>query len=159
MAQQPHDFTRDIQLNLIIFQAYRDARNAMSSDPTNKELQPLLARLHIKAQEKLKEQAKTSVKVEQMMDLAFDPSQDAEKRETAMKNMLVLAREPSGVEAMCQKGVMTKLKTVIKLEKNQEICVSAIRTLSAICQNSEKNVRNLKINCILTLSLISTITD
>lgn len=113
----------------------------MSSDPTNKELQPLLARLHVKAQEKLKEQAKTSVKVEQMMELAFDPSQEAEKRETAMKNMLVLAREATGVEVMCQKGVMTKLKTVIKLEKNQEICVSAIRTLSEICQHSEKNVR------------------
>lgn len=115
----------------------------MSADPTNKELQPLLARLHIKAQEKLKEQAKISVKVEQMMELAFDPSQDTEKRETAMKNMLVLGREASGVDAMCEKGIMTKLKTVIKLEKNQEICISAIRTLSEICQNSEKNVRNL----------------
>jgi protein unc-45 len=129
----------------------------MSSDPTNKELQPLLSRLYVKAQEKLKEQAKTSVKVEQMMEIAFDPSQDTEKRETAMKNMLVLGRDAAGVEAMCQKGVLTKLKTVIKLEKNQEICVSAIRTLSEICQSSVKNVRNSKIrynryNLILNIS-------
>jgi len=113
----------------------------MTSDPTNKELQPLLARLHVKAQEKLKENAKTSVKVDQMMELAFDPSQDTEKRETAMKNLLVLARESAGVEIMCQKNILSKLKTVLKLDKNKEVCLTAIRTLSEICQSSEEKVR------------------
>jgi hypothetical protein len=34
-------------------EAYRDARNAMTSDPGNKALQPALARLHEQAQEKV----------------------------------------------------------------------------------------------------------
>ncbi|XP_059485604.1 protein unc-45 homolog A [Neocloeon triangulifer] len=119
-------------------EAYRDATNAMKSDPTNKELQPLLSGLHLKVQEKIKEQAKTSVKVEQMMELSFDPSQDSEKRETAMKNLVVLAREKAGADLMCQQGLLSKLKTVLKLEKNQEICLAAIRTLSELCQLSEE---------------------
>ncbi|XP_065335545.1 protein unc-45 homolog B [Cloeon dipterum] len=118
-------------------EAYRDARNAMTSDPGNKELQPLLARLHEKAQEKIRENAKTSVKVEQMMELAFDPSKEAEKRETAMKNLLVLAREKAGADLMFNKGLLSKLKTVLKLEKNEEICLAAIRTISELCQQSE----------------------
>ena len=40
--------------------------------------------------------SQTSNKVSQMMEIAFDVANDAEKRETAASNLLVLAKENAG---------------------------------------------------------------
>jgi Flp pilus assembly protein TadD len=44
----------------------------------------------------MRENAKIAVKVEQMLGYAFDIAEEKDKRETAMNNMLVLARENAG---------------------------------------------------------------
>ena len=43
--------------------------------------------------------SQTSTKVSQMMEIAFDISSTSEKRETAISNLLVLAKENAGTKS------------------------------------------------------------
>ncbi|KYM75847.1 Protein unc-45 like protein A [Atta colombica] len=117
-------------------EAYRDARNIILSDPNNKVIQPIVARLHEIVQERHKENSRISAKVSQMLDLAFNMSVDKEKRETAMNNLLVLARERAGTEEIFkQKGVF-KIAELVKIEKSEEVICSAIRIVGELCKNN-----------------------
>lgn len=48
--------------------------------------------------------SQTSTKVSQMMEIAFDFSSTIEKRETAISNLLVLAKENAGIDefSLCE---------------------------------------------------------
>ena len=71
-----------------------------------------------------------------MLDLAFNMSVDKEKRETAMNNLLVLARERAGAEEIFkQKGVF-KIAELVKVEKSEEVICSAIRIVGELCKNN-----------------------
>lgn len=71
-----------------------------------------------------------------MMDLAFETKGDSEKRETAMNNLLVLARERAGAEIMFNEKVVPKLIKILKLEKNEEIIIIAIRIIAELCKDN-----------------------
>jgi len=63
-------------------------------------------------------------------------SVDKEKRETAMNNLLVLARERAGTEEIFkQKGVF-KIAELVKIEKSEEVICSAIRIVGELCKNN-----------------------
>jgi protein unc-45 len=85
-------------------ESYRDARGVLSSEPANKVIQVVLQRLHNIVQERARQNAQTSTKVEQMFKLAFDPTIEKDKRENAMRNIVVLAREVAGAEIMLKEG-------------------------------------------------------
>jgi len=71
-----------------------------------------------------------------MLDLAFNMNADKEKRETAMNNLLVLARERAGAEEIFkQKGVF-KIAQLVKVEKNDEVICIAIRIIGELCKNN-----------------------
>lgn len=72
----------------------------------------------------------------QMLDLAFDISADKEKRETAMNNLLVLARDRAGAEEIFKQNGVSKIIKLMKIEKNEEIICSAIRIIGELCKNS-----------------------
>lgn len=78
-------------------EAYRDARAVLANDPSNKAVQPILARLHNLVQKRHNENTLVSNKVKQMFEIAFDMNADKEKRDTAFNNLLVLARERAGL--------------------------------------------------------------
>lgn len=117
-------------------ESYRDARHVLNVDPTNKAIQPVLERLHRIVQERSRKNAQTSTKVEQMFKLAFEFEHDMEKRENAMQNILVLARESAGVEVMFKEGVVPRIGRLLKVEKNQKIIIASIRILGELCKGS-----------------------
>lgn len=71
-----------------------------------------------------------------MLDLAFDISVDKEKRETAMNNLLVLARERAGAEEIFQEGGVSRIMKLLKVETNEEVICSAIRIIAELCTNN-----------------------
>ncbi|KAL6433119.1 hypothetical protein ACFW04_006404 [Cataglyphis niger] len=117
-------------------EAYRDARNIILSDPNNKSIQPIAARLHEIVQERHKEMSRVSAKVSQMLDLAFDMSIDKEKRETAMNNLLVLARERAGAEEIFKQNGVSKITKFLKVGKDEEVICNAIRIIGELCKNN-----------------------
>ncbi|XP_014221406.1 protein unc-45 homolog B [Trichogramma pretiosum] len=117
-------------------EAYRDARAVIAADPSNKAIQPTLAKLHQLCQERMRENSKTSAKVAQMFELAFDFKVDKEKREAAMNNLLVLAKEKAGADLMYKAGMAMKIHTLLKTEKNENIIIATIRILAELCKDN-----------------------
>ncbi|XP_035736786.1 protein unc-45 homolog B-like isoform X1 [Vespa mandarinia] len=117
-------------------EAYRDARYIISTDPNNKTIQPIIARLHEIVQDRYKQNSRVSAKVSQMIDISFDLQQDKEKRETAINNLLVLSRERAGAEIMFNESVVSKITKLLKLEKNEEIIIAAIRIVAELCKDN-----------------------
>ncbi|XP_046608289.1 protein unc-45 homolog B [Neodiprion virginianus] len=117
-------------------EAYRDARNLVTVDPSNKTIQPILARLHEIVQERLRVNSQINTKVSQMFNLAFDLKTDTKNRETSMNNLLVLAREKAGAEVMFNEGVVKKIHTLLKVEKNDEINLACVRIIAELCKDN-----------------------
>ncbi|XP_015606601.1 protein unc-45 homolog A [Cephus cinctus] len=117
-------------------EAYRDARAIIINDPGNKAIQPIAARLHEIVQERLKQNSRVTVKVAQMLEVAFDLSKENGHRETAMNNLLVLSREKAGAEVMFKEGIVEKITKLLKVEKKEEIIVSAVRIIAELCKDN-----------------------
>ncbi|XP_011555824.2 protein unc-45 homolog B [Plutella xylostella] len=127
-------------------EAYRDAKTIFTVEPSNKAVQPVLARLHAVVQERARLNAQTSNKVEQMFKVAFELGEDKEKREKAMGNLLVLAKENSGAEIMFKTGVVHKIQSLLKVEKNVDIYINGIRVIGQLCKhNIERTKAVIKI--------------
>ncbi|EZA60054.1 hypothetical protein DMN91_008092 [Ooceraea biroi] len=124
-------------------EAYRDARNIILSDPNNKAIQPMAARLHEVVQERHKENSLVSAKVSQMLDLVCNVSTDKEKRETAMSNLLVLARERAGAEEIFKEGGIAKIVKLVKIERNDEVICSAIRIIDELCKKNVSRTESI----------------
>lgn len=122
-------------------EAYRDAKSVFTVDPSNKAIQPVLTRLHAIVQERVRQNAQTSNKVDQMFNLAFTLGEDIEKREKAMGNLVVLAKENSGAEIMIKSGVVHKIQQLLKVEKNLDIYVNAVRVISQLCKKSVERTK------------------
>lgn len=71
-----------------------------------------------------------------MLDLAFNVRADKEKLETAMNNLLVLARERAGAEEIFKGEAISKIAQLVKVEKNEEVICSAIRIVGELCKNN-----------------------
>lgn len=117
-------------------EAYKDARTIWNNDPAFKAIQPYLERLHKIVQDRVAINAQTSTKVQKMFDIAFDITAEKEKRESAMSNLVVLAREKAGAEVMFREKVAQRVGKLFKVEKNDDILVSAIRVIDDICVKS-----------------------
>ncbi|CAD0204481.1 unnamed protein product [Chrysodeixis includens] len=122
-------------------EAYRDAKTIFTVEPTNKAVQPVLARLHAVVQERARQNAQTSNKVEQMFKIAFELGEDIEKRDKAMSNLLVLAKEAAGAEIMMKSGVVNKIQQLLKVEKHHDIYVNAVRVISQLCKRSVERTK------------------
>lgn len=70
-----------------------------------------------------------------MLDLAFDISADKEKRETAMSNLLVLARERAGAEEIYKGDGVSKITKLLKVDKNEDVICNAIHIIAELCKN------------------------
>lgn len=117
-------------------EAFRDARTIWNNDPTFKTIQPVLERLHKIVQDRVAINAQTSTKVQKMFEIAFDLAAEKSKRESALNNMVVLAREKAGADVMFREGIATRVSKLFKIEKNDELLISAIRVIDDICVKS-----------------------
>lgn len=127
-------------------EAYRDARQILNDDPNNKLIQPILQRLHAIVQERAQKNAQVTTRVESMKTIAFDINGDKEKRETAMNNLMVLARENAGSEIIIKSSIVHEIKRLLKVEKNREIFVTGIRIIGELCKHGpERTTEVLKL--------------
>lgn len=124
-------------------EAYRDAKAVLTAEPSNKAIQPVLARLHAVVQERARLSAQTGNKVEQMFKLVFDIAEDKEKRVKAMTNLVVLAKENAGADIMFKSCVVQKIQKLLKVEKNQDIYVNAIRVISQLCKGNIERTKSI----------------
>lgn len=124
-------------------EAYRDGRTIWNNDPSFKAIQPVLERLHKVVQTRASENAQTSTKVRKMFEIAFDVGAEKSKRETAMSNLVVLARTTTGSDIMYREGIATHVSKLFKVEKNDDILISAIRVIDDICSKSLLNTKNI----------------
>ena len=62
-----------------------------------------------------------------MFDIVFDASNSLDKRTKGADNLVYLAREKSGAEVLLKEGVVQKIATLMKVEKNKAIRLSIIR--------------------------------
>ncbi|CAH1980070.1 unnamed protein product [Acanthoscelides obtectus] len=76
-----------------------------------------------------------------MTKIVFDVTQPTDKRETAMNNLLVLAREHAGAEIMVKTPVVQQIKKLLKVEKNKEIFVTGIRVIGELCKHNETRTK------------------
>ncbi|KAF7287644.1 hypothetical protein GWI33_005992 [Rhynchophorus ferrugineus] len=123
-------------------EAYRDATHIFKDDPSNKAVQPYLQRLHQIVEERSRVNAQTNTKLESMLKIVFDPSNGKDKRETAINNLLVLSKEHAGSEIMLkQSPIVQKIKSLLKIEKNHEIYITAVRIIGELCKHSEDSTK------------------
>lgn len=78
-----------------------------------------------------------------MLDLVCNMSTDKEKHETAMSNLLVLARERAGAEEIFKEKGITKIMKLLKVEKNNEVICSAIRIIGELCKNNVSRTQSI----------------
>lgn len=124
-------------------EAYRDARTIWNNDTSFKPIQPMLERLHKIVQTRSAENAQTITKVTKMFEIAFDIAAEKSKRESAMSNLVVLARERSGAEIMFREGIAKHVAKLFKVEKNDTILISAIRVIDDICVKSLHHTKSI----------------
>lgn len=117
-------------------EAYRDATDLFKEDPANQSVQPMLKRLHLIVQERATKNAQTSTKVQQMMELTFDVAGAIEKRRSAANNLLVLAKDEIGADLLFKSGCITKIASLTKVEKDQDIYMNLIRVVAELCNRS-----------------------
>ncbi|XP_078050885.1 unc-45 myosin chaperone isoform X2 [Augochlora pura] len=90
-----------------------------------------------------------------MMELAFEMKGTNENRETAMKNLLVLARERAGAEVMLKDGIIPNIVKLMKIEKNEGIITSAIHIIAELCKDNisrtEQILKHIGIPCYLEM--------
>lgn len=113
-------------------------------EPKNQAIRPMLERINIKLRSKAKEQATTVNRVSSMFKIVNDTAADDEKREQAVENLIVLARESNGANLIIQSDEFKLLKTVIEanLKANNQIALSAVRVLSELCRKSVSRTRD-----------------
>ncbi|XP_067935381.1 protein unc-45 homolog B-like isoform X2 [Watersipora subatra] len=117
-------------------EALKDAVKLRNLDPKNKAIVSVLQRLSAWAQQKNDRIDSTESKVSQMVELVFfDTSGNKEKREQALSNLLVLAREEAGSTKMLEAGLVSKFKALLqKVEGNMKLNV--IRILASLSVHS-----------------------
>lgn len=124
-------------------EAYKDAVALWKSDPSNKPVQKTLERLHLIVQARVEENAQTANKIKQMCELVFNPSNVEDKRKSAMNNLLVLARDSITADLMIKDNIVAKIQSLLKVEKNKEICLNAIRTVDELCNKSVQRTKDV----------------
>lgn len=124
-------------------ESYRDATAVLRVEPNNAAVKKFISELHEIVQKRAIKNAQTSTKVEQMTAIAFDIKAEAEKRETATKNMVVLAKEKAGADIMIKTGIVQKIFKLLKVEKNNSIYLNCIRIIGQLCQGDVERVKEV----------------
>lgn len=122
-------------------EAYRDATQIFKNDPTNKAIQPTLEKLHKIVVERTRQNVQTSSKLDSMMKIVFDMTENSEKRITAMNNLLVLSREQAGAQIMITTNLVPQIKKLLKVEKNRELYVTGIRLIGELCKHNPERTK------------------
>lgn len=125
-------------------EAYADAKRCVASDPGNRQIQPVLARLHPVVERKLADGARLSNKIDSMYRYAFAAEEAPETRAKAVRNLLVLSKDAgSGCDGLLGSGVVGKIKSLLKVDRDPEIRVNALRVVGQLCKNDESRTKRV----------------
>uniref|UniRef100_A0A8B9E8R4 Unc-45 myosin chaperone A n=1 Tax=Anser cygnoides TaxID=8845 RepID=A0A8B9E8R4_ANSCY len=114
-------------------QAISDLQRCVSLEPKNKAFQEALRALGSSMHEKMKTMSCTDSKVEQMFQILLDPEEkDADKKQKAAQNLIVLAREEAGAEKIFQSDGVRLLTRLLDTAK-ADLMLAALRTLVGLC--------------------------
>ncbi|RMB94140.1 hypothetical protein DUI87_28945 [Hirundo rustica rustica] len=111
-------------------QAVSDLQRCVSLEPRNKAFQEALRALGSSMHEKMKAMSCTDSKVEQMFQILLDlDEKDADKKQKAAQNLIVLAREEAGAEKIFQSDGVRLLMQLLDTAK-ADLMLAALRTLT-----------------------------
>ncbi|XP_050834688.1 protein unc-45 homolog A isoform X2 [Serinus canaria] len=114
-------------------QAVSDLQRCLSLEPRNKAFQEALRALGSSMHEKMKTMSCTDSKVEQMFQILLDlEEKDADKKQKAAQNLIVLAREEAGAEKIFQSDGVRLLMQLLDTAK-ADLMLAALRTLVGLC--------------------------
>ncbi|XP_032018884.1 protein unc-45 homolog B isoform X2 [Hylobates moloch] len=115
-------------------QAFKDVQRCATLEPRNQNFQETLRRLNTSIQEKLRVQFSTDSRVQKMFEILLDENSEADKREKAANNLIVLGREEAGAEKIFQNNGVALLLQLLDTKK-PELVLAAVRTLSGMCSD------------------------
>uniref|UniRef100_A0A8C8BGS9 Unc-45 myosin chaperone A n=1 Tax=Otus sunia TaxID=257818 RepID=A0A8C8BGS9_9STRI len=114
-------------------QAVTDLQRCVSLEPKNKAFQEALRSLGSSMHERVSTMSCTDSKVEQMFQILLDPDEkDADKKQKAAQNLIVLAREEAGAEKIFQSDGVRLLTRLLDTAK-ADLMLAALRTLVGLC--------------------------
>ncbi|KAM4844838.1 protein unc-45 homolog B [Thomomys bottae] len=113
-------------------QAFKDVQRCATLEPQNPNFQETLRRLNTSIQEKLCVQFSTDSRVQNMFEILLDQNSEADKREKAANNLIVLGREEAGAERIFQTNGVALLLQLLDTQR-PELVLAAVRTLSGMC--------------------------
>ncbi|KAH7952766.1 hypothetical protein HPB49_000960 [Dermacentor silvarum] len=112
-------------------EAFKDARKLLHIDPKNSAVQQWLRRLS-QAIDKIAKNASTTNKVRQMTGVIENNSSSLELKNQAANNLVVIARDKAGAEAIISAGGIAKCLSAMHSLKNAEFSLSCIRLFSEL---------------------------
>ncbi|CAO2644550.1 Protein unc-45 homolog B [Lemmus lemmus] len=113
-------------------QAFKDVQRCATLEPKNQNFQETLRRLNTSIQEQLRVQFSTDSRVQTMFEILLNENSEADKREKAANNLIVLGREEAGAERIFQSNGVGLLLQLVDT-KRPELVLAAVRTLSGMC--------------------------
>ncbi|XP_059126664.1 protein unc-45 homolog B [Peromyscus eremicus] len=121
-------------------QAFKDVQRCATLEPRNQNFQETLRRLNTSIQEQLRVQFSTDSRVQTMFEILLNENSEADKREKAANNLIVLGREEAGAERIFQSNGVGLLLQLMDT-KRPELVLAAVRTLSGMCSGHRARVR------------------
>ncbi|EDL15684.1 unc-45 homolog B (C. elegans) [Mus musculus] len=113
-------------------QAFKDVQRCATLEPRNQNFQETLRRLNTSIQEQLRVQFSTDSRVQTMFEILLNENSEADKREKAANNLIVLGREEAGAERIFQSNGVALLLQLMNTQR-PELLLAAVRTLSGMC--------------------------
>uniref|UniRef100_A0A4W5JAE3 Unc-45 myosin chaperone A n=1 Tax=Hucho hucho TaxID=62062 RepID=A0A4W5JAE3_9TELE len=120
-------------------EAFLDAQRCAQMEPTNNTFKELLRLLGAQSQKKSVEMSSTDARVQQMFSLLLDPSAQPSDRQKAAQNLVVLSREEAGAEQIFRNDGVKLIQSLLG-SKQEEVVLSALRTLVGLCTGHQSRV-------------------
>ena len=115
-------------------QAYKDIKRLIQIEPKNTAVQDAFRRITKQAQEKVSESRSTSGMINQMIDAILSDTETTERKQQAMKNLVIYAHQPGPREILLKGGHLDKLMSV--LSGNDQSSSSLMKILHGFCDNN-----------------------
>jgi len=127
-------------------EALKEGLKVQHMEPKNTAIREALERINIKLQAKAKEDAQTVNRVASMFKFSSDESLELEKREQAVENLIVLARESeAGAEEIMRNSGVKHLCNLIleNIKRENTIAINSIRVLSELSKKSPQRTKQV----------------
>ncbi|XP_069758538.1 protein unc-45 homolog A-like [Narcine bancroftii] len=118
-------------------QAFADIQRCAVLEPKSRVFQESLRKIAATIQEKVQLQSSTDSRVEQMFNILLDPAEkDADKRQKAVQNLIVLSREDAGAERIFRSDGARLLQKMLDTGV-ADIVLASLRTLVGLCSGHQ----------------------